>query len=270
MGLSLFSNHLGRGIPSELLGSLRKLVILDLGKNNLKGKFPASLGNLTSLRRLSFAENNLEGEIPDAIARLTQIELFLVSDNNFSGVFPPAIYNLSSLRYLNLFSNYFSGNLRPDFGNLLPNLERCALGSNSLTGAIPSTLANISTLQYLGMEFNSLTGSIPPSFARLQYLQKLHLNNNYLGSFSPGNLEFLVALTNCSQLQIIYAGFNRLGGDLPASIVNFSMNLIHFDLEKNESRRSTNILVVQKSIERNNPSLFWKTSRIGGIKCLCK
>ncbi|CAN7114667.1 unnamed protein product, partial [Brassica rapa subsp. narinosa] len=83
------------------------------------------------------------------------------------------------------------------------------------------------------MEFNSLTGSIPPSFARLQYLQKLHLNNNYLGSFSPGNLEFLVALTNCSQLQIIYVGFNRLGGDLPASIVNFSMNLIHFDLEKN-------------------------------------
>ncbi|CAG7880288.1 unnamed protein product [Brassica rapa] len=232
LDLSLYSNHLGQGLPSEL-GSLRKLVTLNLRGNNLKGNLPVSLGNLTSLRGLSFTENNLEGEIPDAISRLTQLELFLLASNHFSGVFPPAIYNLSSLMYLNMFGNGFSGKLRPDFGNLLPNLLELSLGRNSLTGAIPSTLANISTLQYLGMEFNSLTGSISPGFAKIQDLQVLSLGKNSLGNFSAGDLEFLVALTNCTQLQKVDVSFNRLGGDLPASIANLSVNLNKLYLRNN-------------------------------------
>ncbi|CAN7006004.1 unnamed protein product [Brassica rapa subsp. trilocularis] len=230
--LDLYSNHLGQGLPSEL-GSLKKLFNLELGKNNLRGKIPVSLGNLTSLRVLTFSENNLEGEIPDAIARLTQMVVFYLDKNNFSGVFPPAIYNLSSLQSLGMFGSGFSGNLRHDFGNLLPNLRVLSLGNNSLTGPIPSTLSNISTLQAMGIELNSLTGSIPPSFSKLRYLRQLYLSGNSLGSFSAGDLEFLVALTNCTQLQIIYVGFNRLGGDLPASIANLSMNLNQLDIESN-------------------------------------
>ncbi|KAF2615942.1 hypothetical protein F2Q70_00007803 [Brassica cretica] len=232
LDLVLFSNHLGQDLPREL-GSLRKLVTLDLGKNNLKGKLPVSLGNLTSLRELSFGENNLEGKIPDAIARLTQMVFFVLDTNNFSGVFPLAIYNLSSLQYLDMLGNYFSGNLRPDFGNLLPKLRALSLGNNSLTGAIPSTLANISTLQLLAMPYNSLTGSIPPSFAKIQYLQELYLDENSLGSFSAGDLKFLVALTNCTQLQTLDVSFNRLGGDLPASVANLSMNLNQLALQNN-------------------------------------
>ncbi|KAJ4910663.1 putative LRR receptor-like serine/threonine-protein kinase [Raphanus sativus] len=228
----LYSNHLGQGLPSEL-GSLSELVILDLGTNSLKGKLPVSLGNLTSLTRLSFAENSLEGEIPDTIARLTQMEFFELATNHFSGVFPPAIFNLSSLQYLNMFGNYFSGNLRPDFGKFLPNLQGLSVGQNCLTGAIPSTLANISTLQYLGMDYNSLKGLIPPSFAKIRYLQELYLNKNSLGNLSAGDLEFLIALTNCTQLQNLDVSSNRLSGDLPASIVNLSMILIEFDISKN-------------------------------------
>uniref|UniRef100_M4CSR4 non-specific serine/threonine protein kinase n=1 Tax=Brassica campestris TaxID=3711 RepID=M4CSR4_BRACM len=230
--IDLYSNHLGQGFPSEL-GSLSKLVYLDLGQNNLKGKLPVSLGNLTSLRGLSFGENKLEGEIPDVIARLTQMEIFLFDTNHLSGVFPPVIYNLSSLQYLTMGGNYFSGNLRPDFGNLLPNLRDLSMGDNFLTGAIPSALANISTLQYLAMEINSLTGRIPPSFAKIPYLQELYFNENSLGNFSAGDVEFLIDLTNCTQLQSLDVSWNRLGGDLPASIVNLSMNLIVFDIENN-------------------------------------
>ncbi|CAN6977991.1 unnamed protein product [Brassica rapa subsp. trilocularis] len=230
--IDLYTNHLGQGFPSEL-GSLSKLVYLDLGQNNLKGKLPVSLGNLTSLRGLSFGENKLEGEIPDVIARLTQMEIFLFDTNHLSGVFPPVIYNLSSLQYLTMGGNYFSGNLRPDFGNLLPNLRDLSMGDNFLTGAIPSALANISTLQYLAMEINSLTGSIPPSFAKIPYLQELYFNENSLGNFSAGDVEFLIDLTNCTQLQSLDVSWNRLGGDLPPSIVNLSMNLIVFDIENN-------------------------------------
>ncbi|CDY18490.1 BnaA01g27050D [Brassica napus] len=202
LDLDLFSNHLGQGLPSEL-GLLRKLVALELGNNNLKGKLPASLGNLTSLRKLSFSENNLEGEIPDAIARLTQLVFFALAINHFSGVFPPAFYNFSSLNLLDVYGNGFSGSLRPDFCNFLPNLRDLSLGNNSFTGAIPSTLANISNLQFLGIEFNT------------------------------GDLEFLVALTNCTQLQTLDVSYNRLGGDLPASIANLSTNLNQLFLQNN-------------------------------------
>ncbi|KAF8100968.1 hypothetical protein N665_0212s0012 [Sinapis alba] len=229
---ALFANNLGQSLPSQL-GSLRKLDTLDFTRNNLKGKLPVSLGNLTSLTDLSFEENNLEGEIPDTIARLTQVVFFSLALNHFSGVFPPAIYNMSSLQHLNMYGNGFSGNLKPDFGNLLPNLRDLSLGNNSLTGAIPSTLANISTLQRLGMNKNNLTGSIPLSFAKIRYFQILGLNDNSLGSFSAGDLEFLVALTNCTQLQRVIVGYNRLGGDLPASIANFSMNLNKLNLQNN-------------------------------------
>uniref|UniRef100_M4DXP3 non-specific serine/threonine protein kinase n=1 Tax=Brassica campestris TaxID=3711 RepID=M4DXP3_BRACM len=232
LDLDLFSNHLGQGLPSEL-GLLRKLVALELGNNNLKGKLPASLGNLTSLRKLSFSENNLEGEIPDAIARLTQLVFFALAINHFSGVFPPAFYNFSSLNLLDVYGNGFSGSLRPDFCNFLPNLRDLSLGNNSFTGAIPSTLANISNLQFLGIEFNSLTGNIPPNLAKLRYLQELHLNDNSLGSFSAGDLEFLVALINCTQLQTLDVSYNRLGGDLPASLANLSTNLNQLFLQNN-------------------------------------
>ncbi|KAG2333395.1 hypothetical protein Bca52824_004575 [Brassica carinata] len=275
LDLALYSNYLGQGLPSEL-GSLMKLVFLDLGKNNLRGKIPVSLGNLTSLRELSFGVNNLEGEIPGVIARLTQMQSFVLHFNHFSGVFPPAIYNFSSLQYLGMFGNNFSGSLRPDFGSLLPNVRGLYIGNNSLTGAIPSSFANISNLQDLGFEYNSFTGSIPLSFAKLQYLQRLRLTENFLGSFSAGDLEFLVALTNCTQLKILDLAFNRLGGDLPASIANLSMNLNQLFLQKNSISGSIpygigNLIGLQVLALSENlligpiPTSIGKLSGLGGL-----
>ncbi|CAL9247275.1 unnamed protein product, partial [Arabidopsis halleri] len=228
----LFSNHLGGGVPSEI-GSLTKLVELDLGLNDLKGKLPASLGNLTSLMEVSFTVNNMEGEIPDDIGRLTQIVTLHLSTNKFSGVFPPSIYNLSTLLYLNIRGNGFSGSLRPGFGNLLPNLEQIYMGENYFTGAIPITLPNISTLQKLGMEGNRMIGSISPNFGQVRNLIALVLHNNSLGSYSSRDLEFLVALSNCTNLQKLLVAGNRLGGDLPTSIANLSTNLFMLELGRN-------------------------------------
>ncbi|XP_023639072.1 probable LRR receptor-like serine/threonine-protein kinase At3g47570 [Capsella rubella] len=230
--LSLFSNHLGEGVPSEI-GSLRKLVLLDLGQNNLKGKLPASLGNLTSLMEVSFTDNSIEGEVPDDIARLTQMEALQLSSNKFSGSFPPSIYNLSSLVFLNIFRSGFSGSLKPDLGHLLANLEELTMGRNYFIGAVPTTLSNISSLQTLGMEYNFLTGSISPSFGKVTSLQHLSFLGNDLGSRSVGDLDFFGALTNCTQLQEIDVGDNKLGGDLPPSIANLSTNLVYLSIQKN-------------------------------------
>ncbi|CAL9247286.1 unnamed protein product [Arabidopsis halleri] len=228
LNLRLDSNHLGEGVPSEL-GSLTKLVQLNLYGNNIRGKLPASLGNLTSLQQLALSHNNLEGEIPSDVAKLAQIWSLQLVANNFSGVFPPAIYNLSSLKLLGIGYNHFSGSLRPDFGILLPNLLSFNMGGNYFTGSIPTTLSNISTLERLGMNENNLTGSIP-TFGNVPNLQLLLLHTNSLGSDSSRDFEFLSSLTNCTQLETLGIGQNRLGGDLPISIANLSTKLITLDL----------------------------------------
>ncbi|EOA23533.1 hypothetical protein CARUB_v10016726mg [Capsella rubella] len=233
-------NFLRGGVPISLfncvpsgVGSLTKLRTLDLGKNNLEGKLPASLGNLTLLMQVSVTNNNMEGEVPDDIARLAQMVAIDLSLNNFSGFFPPSIYNWSSIEFLNIFGNGFSGSLRNDFGNLLPKLREVYMGTNYLTGAIPATLPNISNLQGLRMEYNNLRGSISPSFGKVEKLQILALQSNGFGSYSFGDLDFIGALNNCTKLQRLYAGQNRLGGDLPTSVTNLSTKLITLDLGTN-------------------------------------
>ncbi|XP_048596586.1 probable LRR receptor-like serine/threonine-protein kinase At3g47570 [Brassica napus] len=269
----LFSNSFTQDVPSEL-GSLTKLAYLELGKNNLKGKIPASLGNLTSLKYLSFGSNYIKGGIPNDISRLTQVLYLDLSMNHFSGVFPPGIYNLSLLESFNIFGNGFSGSLRPDFGNLLPNIRELYVGSNHLTGLIPTTLPNISNLQMLGMEFNSLTGSIPSSFGNVQYLQTLELNNNSLGSYSAGDLDFLGALTNCTQLDVLTVSENVLGGILPTSIANISIYVTELSLGWNLISGSIphdigNIINLQTLLLANNllsgrlPASLGKLSNLG-------
>ncbi|KAL1220196.1 putative LRR receptor-like serine/threonine-protein kinase [Cardamine amara subsp. amara] len=230
--LGLYSNNLSGGVPSEI-GSLTKLVILDIGKNNLKGKLPVSLGNLTSLRELSLRFNNMEGEIPGEIATLSQMEFFSITMNNFSGVFPSPVYNWSSLEVLSISYNSFLGSLRPDLGTLLPKIRTFFLGNNYFTGAIPTTFPNISNLRTLAIRNNILTGSIPSSFGKVQNLQLMALAGNSLGSYSSGDLEFLDALTNCTQLVILDVGPNRLGGDLPTVVTNLSTNLAYLGLDRN-------------------------------------
>lgn len=230
--LDLSSNHLEQGVPSEF-GSLSKLVRLSLGRNNLTGKFPVSLANLTSLQMIDFIYNQIEGEVPGSIARLKQMVFFRIALNKFTGVFPPSIYNMSSLLFLSITGNSFSGTLRPDFGSLLPNLQILYMGINNFTGTIPETLSNISTLRQLDIPSNHLTGKIPLSFGKLQNLLRLGLNNNSLGNYSSDDLDFLGALTNCTQLQYLNVGFNKLGGQLPVSIANLSTQLTELSLGGN-------------------------------------
>ncbi|XP_023644362.1 LRR receptor-like serine/threonine-protein kinase EFR [Capsella rubella] len=223
--LDLTSNRLIHGLPSEL-GSLSSLKNLLLSKNNLSGTFPTSFGNLTSLRQLSIAYNNMEGGVPDNFGRLTDMIYLQLSKNNLSGVFPPEIYNLSSLSFLSIVGNRFSGHLRPDFGDMLPNLEELYLGMNYFSGHLPKTLSNISSLTRLEIADNLFTGSIPISFGTLQHIQMLGLNKNSFGNNIVGDdLNFLTALVNCTQLQILDIGYNRLGGVLPISVANLSNEL---------------------------------------------
>ncbi|KAF8094155.1 hypothetical protein N665_0369s0038 [Sinapis alba] len=228
----LSSNNLEHEIPSEL-GSLSFLVLLSLRGNALTGKFPASFGNLTSLERLDLGYNHMEGEIPDSMSRLRRIKFLRLAQNKFSGVFPPAIYNLSSLLFLSIPTNTFSGQLRLDVDLLFPNIQVLFLGGNDFVGQIPSSLANITSLREFDIAQCDITGSIPLSFGRLHNLEILGLSYNSLGSYSSRDLDFLGSLNNCTQLQYLGVGYNRLGGNMPNAISNLSSQLTYLFLGGN-------------------------------------
>ncbi|XP_019082456.1 PREDICTED: putative receptor-like protein kinase At3g47110 [Camelina sativa] len=225
-------NNLEHEVPSEQ-GSLPLLVLLSLHGNYLHGKFPASFGNLTSLQKLDVEGNYMTGEIPDSMSRLTQMKFLQLARNKFSGFFPHAICNLSSLQFLSITRNSFSGKLRLDVDKLFPNIQEIFLSLNDFEGEIPVTLANITSLRRFEIAENQMTGSISSSFGRLKNMEVLVLSHNSLGSYSSRDLGFLSSLSNCTQLQSLNVGYNRLGGDLPLCIANLSNQLTYLSLEGN-------------------------------------
>ncbi|CAF1712639.1 BnaC03g69850D [Brassica napus] len=228
----LSSNNLEHDVPSEL-GSLSSVVILSLRGNNLTGRFPASLGNLTSLRKLDIEYNRMEGMIPYSMSRLARMKYLRIAGNSFSGIFPRPICNLSSLLFLSIPDNRFYGKLRPDIDQLFPDIQVLFLGGNKFEGEIPSSLANITSLRKFDIEECHMTGSIPLSFGRLHNLEILALAYNSLGNYSSRDLDFIGSLNNCTQLQFLGVGYNKLGGNLPPLISNLSSLLTYLFLGGN-------------------------------------
>ncbi|ESQ45868.1 hypothetical protein EUTSA_v100110810mg, partial [Eutrema salsugineum] len=163
----------------------------------------ASLYNCSRLLKLGLYSNHLEGGVPSELGSLTKL-----GKNNLKRKLPASLGNLTSLRFL-------ASSL---IWNLQPHIRELYLGRIYLTGVIPTTLPNILPLQKLGIEYNSFIGSISPSFGKLWNLQYLALHGNSLGSYSFGDLEFIGALTNCTQLHTLSVGENR---QLPVSLGKF-------------------------------------------------
>ncbi|XP_058110853.1 probable LRR receptor-like serine/threonine-protein kinase At3g47570 [Magnolia sinica] len=223
--LLVFRNRLAGRIPTEL-GSLLKLSQLDLGQNSLIGSIPPSLGNLSFLTYLFLSENSLDGSIPDDLGRLANLENFFISENEVSGRIPTQLYNLSSIIIFDVGLNRLHGNLPPNLGLILPNLQGLYAGGNQFTGPIPVSLSNASGLAVINLAKNSFSGSVPMNFGSLKgTLSKLRLWGNKLGIGKGRDLTFLDSLTNCSSLQELDVGINRLNGVLPDSIANLSIQL---------------------------------------------
>ncbi|XP_058109079.1 probable LRR receptor-like serine/threonine-protein kinase At3g47570 [Magnolia sinica] len=231
--LLVFRNRLAGRIPTEL-GSLLKLSKLDLGHNSLTGSIPPSLGNLSFLTYLFLSVNSLEGSIPDDLGRLANLENFFISENEVSGRIPTQLYNLSSIIIFDVGLNRLHGNLPPNLGLILPNLQELYFGQNQFTGPIPVSLSNASGLVVVDLENNSFSGSVPMNFGSLKgTLSKLRLWGNKLGIGKGRDLTFLDSLTNCSSLQVLDVGINRLNGALPVSIANLSIQLRKLILDDN-------------------------------------
>ncbi|KAL3500487.1 hypothetical protein ACH5RR_039580 [Cinchona calisaya] len=231
--IGLIRNKLDGKIPSEL-GSLKKLEKLYLGANNLTGKIPSTVGNLTSINGLSFTFNNLEGNLPEEMSLLTNLIFLAMGSNMLTGQIPLSVYNISTLTFFTAPDNLLYGSLPTNLGLKLPNLQIIGIAGNRFSGKIPVSVTNCTKLEVIDLGDNRLEGQVPYDLGHLLNLQILSLQGNLLGGNSTGDLDFLVHLTNCTNLQILSLGKNNFGGELPNILGNLSFQLTHLYLSGNK------------------------------------
>ncbi|KAK1694664.1 hypothetical protein QYE76_011361 [Lolium multiflorum] len=233
VNLSLSKNHLTGSIPPSL-ATLSSLESINLSNNNLTGSIPPLLfANLTALLAFGVKYNSLRGRLPEEIGQSRSLQYMVASANDLHGDLPASIYNVTSIRMIELSYNSISGILRTDIGDLLPELYFLSMFSNDLVGEIPASLANASAMQTINLGENNLVGVVPADLGALRELAHLGLSVNMLQAATPGEWQFVDALTNCSKLQVLHMYHNDLSGELPASVANLSTELLWLDFAYN-------------------------------------
>ncbi|KAK3432911.1 hypothetical protein EUGRSUZ_D00418 [Eucalyptus grandis] len=201
---------------------------------SLPGILPPELAKLPHLREIDFAYNYLYGTIPQewASMQLTSISVLV---NRLSGEIPKTLGSITSLTYLCLEVNQFSGNIPPELGSLI-NLQTLILSSNQLTGNLPTSFAGLINLTDLRINDNNFSGRIPEFIKNCLQLNRLKMSD----IISPrqlfpnlSNMTGLVTLVlrscnisgeipsyiwNLEELEVVDLSFNRLVGEIPATI----------------------------------------------------
>ena len=214
--LQLSRNQLTGEIPPEL-GGLSNLTWLDLGDNQLKGEIPPELGGLSNLTGLHLSGNGLTGGIPPELGGLSNLTGLSLNNNQLTGEIPPELGGLSNLTDLGLNDNGLTGEIPPELGDL-SNLTWLYLSGNRLTGEIPPELGGLSNLESLWLHENRLTGEIPPELGGLSNLTGLYLSGNGLTGEIPPELG---GLSNLTWLSL---GDNQLTGCIPEGLRNIPEN----------------------------------------------
>eukprot|EP00253_Pinus_taeda_P006563 PITA_06563 len=224
-------NKFTGNIPQEL-GQLIHLKNLYLYQNDFSGVIPISLSNISSLSTLAIATNKLTGNIPHELGLFTNLKCLYLHENNLSGTIPSSLSNISTLIEIRFERNKFTGNILTSFSNII-NLRTLSLWGNHLNGMIPTSIGNCSQLDLLYLNDNALSGSVPIELGKLSLLRQLDLEVNQLDSGNTITMPFLVALTNCSQLNELRLDYNKLSGVLPIAIGKLSIHMSILSLSNN-------------------------------------
>ncbi|KAF8010390.1 hypothetical protein BT93_J1116 [Corymbia citriodora subsp. variegata] len=232
--LDLEYNQLIGRIPDTLRYLVeRELTHISVYRNNLTGGIPNWLGNGSSLIGLSLGENDLRGQIPAELGSISKLKILELGSNNLIGRIPSSIYNLTSLLLLDVIVNNLHGEIPAEIGNYFPHLQGLYLSINGFSGQVPHSLPNATGLEIVSFSSNSFTGNVPANLRRLRNLTMVSFGNNQLQT-GPDGLSFVTDLTNCTKLQLLDFDRNKLRGEIPASVANFTNMLQHLHLGSNQ------------------------------------
>ncbi|KAF4398628.1 hypothetical protein G4B88_013717 [Cannabis sativa] len=241
-------------IPS-FIGSLSKLLYLNLSNNFMSGKIPHQLGNLSSLQFLDLSGNDLTIRNLDWIStlfslrqldlsrmdltkmnnlmqpicklpHLTNLKLSECGLHDIAPSFPSLINSSKSISTLGLSGNYLSLDTHQRLFSFLPNLVHLDLSYNMLS-SIPQFFGNMTTITYLDLSHNGLIGSIPTSFGCLTALMYLDLSSNSINGSIPHTFG------NMTSLGYISISRNELQGYIPNGFGNM-VSLTYLDLSSNQ------------------------------------
>ncbi|KAL5728090.1 lysine--tRNA ligase [Ranunculus cassubicifolius] len=218
---------------------------LNMSYAGISDSLPNWFQNITRhMSILDLSHNQIHGEVPNLLMRLWGLHL---GSNRFSGLLPSFPSNIS---VLDLSNNTISGPIPKDFGNLYRRLSFLYLSDNHINGSIPDSICKMqqlmefvvfknhlsgalpqcwtrASLTIIDMSFNYLSGVIPTSFGMMSGLVSLHLRNNNFHGEIPSSLQ------NCSELNVLVLGDNKLSGPIPTWIGMVSSELRVLSLRSN-------------------------------------
>ncbi|XP_030453611.2 receptor-like protein 6 [Syzygium oleosum] len=206
------------------LNSLKRLTVLDLHSNRIRGEIPSSICQLSSLRYMYFSYNNISGNIPSCFGNLTNLLHLDLTSNRLQGPLPRSLAKCTNLAKLRLSYNEFN-DIFPSWLKA-PRLYGLDLQSNKFHGRIYPTEVFLNTsLVVIDLSNNKFDGPIPlPSPVTLFYLI---VGNNITGKVPS-------SICHATKLEILDLSYNGLTGSLPRCLTNFSTNLSILNLRMNQ------------------------------------
>ncbi|RLM99460.1 receptor-like protein kinase HAIKU2 [Panicum miliaceum] len=224
VSLQLFFNYFTGGVTPEF-GDFKELVNLSLYNNNLTGELPRSLGSWAQFNFIDVSTNALSGPIPPDMRKQGTMLKLLMLENNFSGGIPATYASCKTLVRFRVSKNNLSGNV-PEGLWALPNVNVMDLAGNHFTGTIGDGIGNATAMTNLLLAGNRFTGAIPPSIGNAASLEIMDVSGNELSGEMPESIGRL------SRLNSLNIEANGIGGAIPASLgscsalsaLNFSRN----------------------------------------------
>ncbi|KAL0912919.1 hypothetical protein M5K25_016340 [Dendrobium thyrsiflorum] len=187
-------------VPSNLLGALCRLRILDLSSNLIHGSISSMfLGQFSKcttryeLKYLALSNNDLSGNIQPnnftgpvswaTLSLLCDLDILNLRENNFIELIDdesaPKCKEYK-MTYMDISENKMSGSM-PEWVGQMRQLRYLHLGNNRLIGSIPQRFGQLMNLNYLNLHTNLLQGSLlDANFVNLSQLKILDLSNNQL------------------------------------------------------------------------------------------
>ncbi|KAJ4851668.1 hypothetical protein Tsubulata_014492 [Turnera subulata] len=207
---------------------LKVLVLISCNVNKISGVIPTFLSNQHSLNVLDMSRNNLKGRLPDwFLNNNTRLQTLRLTNNYFSGPFHLPQNHYVSCQEIDVSGNHFSGEIQANIGELLPGLLHLNLSRNAFESSLPYSVSGMRQLLTLDLSFNNFSGEIPAELGSNLinlYILKLSANRFRGGIFSR---HF-----NLTQLRYLHLDRNQFTG-LPNVITGPSQFLTLLDASNN-------------------------------------
>ncbi|GJY19887.1 leucine-rich repeat protein [Tanacetum coccineum] len=211
------------------INSLVGLNLLNLGRNEFKGKIPTTIGKLQKLQILALDRNQFLGPIPNAIGNLSLLAQVYLYSNKLEGHIPSSLGNCKELNGLNLADNRLNGKIPKQLLQLPSLTYFLELSYNNLSGSIPSEIKDLKMLNHLALSYNKLSRTITSSLGQCISLITLNLRGNQFQGIIPSSLSSL------GGLEVLDMSQNNLSGKIPQFLDNWKsleyLNLSFNDFE---------------------------------------